>query len=156
MYEEYSLADTSWIHQNVATDCWGGELAYFRNVDYCMNMHSWEWIELLEIIAVNVNDFHLSGGKATPRYFNQVEDKQCIAHFCSRQTISLLILKYVEWWLLTQALRDAMAEWLRYRTQGCGLHVTLRPGVRIPVLPRVICGVALSRRLSSGGWIQST
>ena len=52
--------------------------------------------------------------------------------------------------------RDAMAEWLRYRTPGCGLHVTLRPGVRIPVLPRVICGVALSRRLSSGGWLQST
>ena len=42
------------------------------------------------------------------------------------------------------------------RTQGCGLHVTLRPGVRIPVLPRVIGGVALSRRLSSGGWLQST
>ena len=52
--------------------------------------------------------------------------------------------------------RDAMAEWLMYRTQGCGLHVTLRPEVRIPVLPRVICGVALSRRLSSGGWLQST
>ena len=42
----------------------------------------------------------------------------------------------------TIGCRDAMAEWLRYRTQGCGLHVTLRPGVRIPVLPRVICGLA--------------
>ena len=57
---------------------------------------------------------------------------------------------------LTHCLRGAMAEWLRYRTQGCGLHVALWPGVRIPVLPRVICNVALSRRLSSGGWLQST
>ena len=39
---------------------------------------------------------------------------------------------------------------------GCRLHVTLWPGVRMPVLPRVICGFALSRRLSSSGWPQST
>ena len=45
---------------------------------------------------------------------------------------------------------------VKYRTRGCGLHVTLLPGVRIPVLPWVICGVTLSRWLSSRGWFQST
>ena len=55
-----------------------------------------------------------------------------------------------------KSAQDVMAEWLGCRTRGCRLHVTLRPGVRIPVLPRVIYGVALSRRLSSGGWLQST
>ena len=52
--------------------------------------------------------------------------------------------------------RDAMAEWFGCRTRGYKLHVTLQPGVRIPVLPRVISDVALSSRLSSGGWDPST
>ena len=49
-----------------------------------------------------------------------------------------------------------MAEWFRCRTPDSRLYVTLWHGVRIPVLPRVICGVALSRQLNSGGWLQST
>ena len=35
--------------------------------------------------------------------------------------------------VIVMSTRDAMAEWLMCRTRGCGLHVTLRPGVRIPI-----------------------